>query len=79
MAETEIGYLRREFHAHEQLDESRHVATTGRLTALEVAQADLKGYIRGRSAVLAVLLAVVIPILTEIVSAIFAPHNGVTR
>ena len=55
------------FSAHENLDESRHQQTTVALTDVRLLVADLKGYFRGRTAVLAAVLAVVIPLLTEFV------------
>jgi len=75
MSTSEAEFLRAHLAAHETLDEARNTAVTGRLTALEVAQADLKGYIRGRSAVLAVILALSIPILTEIARVMFEHIN----
>lgn len=59
---------------HETVDETRHTSNTSRLTALEVAMADLKGYIRGRTAAIAVVLSVVIPLVTWLVNALLGPH-----
>lgn len=83
MAETpttvEVRLLRQDFKRHEEQDENRHVGMTRELVDIKVAQADLKGFIRGRATALAVLmavLAVVIPLLTVIVSAWFGHPQG---
>ena len=77
MSANETDILRQTLASHEALDETRHIAVTGRLTALEIGQADLKGYIRGRGAALAVFLALAIPFLTEIVRAWFSQLSSV--
>lgn len=59
---------------HELVDETRHNSNTSRLTALEVGMADLKGYIRGRTAAIAVVLTVAIPLVTWFVNALLGPH-----
>lgn len=61
---------------HETVDEARHSSNTSRLTALEVAMADLKGYIRGRTAAIAVVLSVAIPLITWFVNALLSPHGS---
>jgi len=66
-----------QFRNHEVTDEARHISNTARLTALEVGQADLKGYIRGRTVAITAFLTLAIPILSWFVNVLFGPHAPV--
>lgn len=58
------------FVEHEREDEDRHKIVTSDITGIKVEMASLKGYINGRAAVLGVVLAVAIPLLTVLASAL---------
>lgn len=66
-----------QFRNHEVTDEARHISNTARLTALEVGQAGLKGYIRGRTVAITAFLTLAIPILSWFVNVLFGPHAPV--